>query len=47
MGALTEFEQYVATLDGEQKVTFDTILTPELTALWLPDPRNQPQVDAY
>ena len=47
MDALTELERYVSSLNGEQKAELDQMLAPELAAPWLPDPRNEPQVEAY
>ena len=47
MDALAEFEAYVAKLDDKDKAELDRLIEPELKALWLPDPRNQPQVKAY
>jgi hypothetical protein len=47
MNALKEFEQFVASLSPQDKADLDRLLAPELKAIWLPDPRNQPQVDAF
>lgn len=44
---MQELERYVASLDAAQKTELDTILHKELTAAWLPEPENQPQVSAY
>ena len=38
---------YVAGLSVEDKAELDKLLQPELTAKWLPDPRNEPQLQAY
>ena len=46
MDALAEFERYIASLDHEEKAELDDLLKPELEAIWLPDPRNKPQVAA-
>lgn len=45
--AFAEFEAFVAGLSAQEKGELDAMLAPELAALWLPDPRNQPQVAAY
>src|SRR5882724_3612747 len=47
MQSLAEIEAYLATLDEGQKAEFDALLTDELSALWLPEPENEPQVRAY
>ena len=47
MGALAEFEAYVAGLKPAQKAEFDELLKEQLKAVWLPDPENRPQMDAY
>ena len=47
MDALAELERYVASLDNAQKAELDVILRKELTATWLPEPENGPQVQAY
>ena len=47
MDALAELERYVASLDASQKSELDVILKKELTATWLPEPQNEPQVQAY
>ena len=38
---------YVAALSEEEKSELDRLLAPELAANWLPDPRNEPQLQAY
>jgi hypothetical protein len=38
---------YVAGLSEAQKAELDALLKPELAAKWLPDPRNEPQLQAY
>lgn len=38
---------YVASLSPERKAEFDKLLARELNAKWLPDPRNEPQLQAY
>lgn len=38
---------YVAGLSAAQKVDLDKLLARELLAKWLPDPRNEPQLQAY
>lgn len=47
MSALAELEQYVAGLSKPELAELDRMLAPELNSLWLPDPENQPQTDAY
>ena len=47
MGAIDEFLAYVGTLDEGQKRELDGLLKAELSAVWLPDPDNKPQVLAY
>ncbi len=47
MGVIGDPRAYVAALNQEQKVALDRILYPELSAKWLPDPRNEPQLQAY
>jgi hypothetical protein len=47
MSALLELEQYVAGLSGAQLAELDKMLAPELNALWLPEPENEPQCAAY
>lgn len=47
MDALLELERYVATLDDTQKKELDALLAPELAKVWLPEPENEPQVEAY
>src|ERR1039458_229419 len=37
----------IASLSPTQKVELDKILAKELSAKWLPDPRNEPQLQAY
>src|SRR2546427_422122 len=44
--ALSELDQFVASLDQEQKTELDAMLGPELGALWLPEPENEPQAAA-
>lgn len=38
---------YVASLSPQRKAEFDKLLAKELSAKWLPDPRNEPQLQAY
>ncbi len=45
--ALAELEKYVASLNPAQLAELDKMLEPELTALWLPEPENEPQCQAY
>jgi hypothetical protein len=44
---ITDPTAYVRGLNPEQKAELDRLLTPELTAKWLPEPRNEPQLQAY
>jgi hypothetical protein len=44
---LAGLEAYVSRLDGKRLATLDALIAPQLDALWLPDPRNKPQCDAY
>lgn len=45
--AITDPRAYVQGLSAEEKVQLDRLLAPELSAKWLPDPRNEPQLQAY
>jgi len=47
MDALADLEKYVSSLSAEDKAQLDVMLAPELSALWLPEPQNEPQVAAY
>lgn len=47
MDAFAELERYVASLDAKQKAELDAMLAPELSALWLPEPENEPQCQAF
>lgn len=47
MTDLAELERYVSGLNEKQKAELDSLLAVELSALWLPDPRNEPQLQAY
>lgn len=47
MTDLAELERYVSGLNDKQKAELDSLLAVELSALWLPDPRNEPQLQAY
>ncbi len=47
MSALAELEKYVAGLSKGELSELDAMLAPELKALWLPDPDNEPQTNAY
>lgn len=38
---------YIAKLSAEEKEELDKLIAPELAAKWLPDPRNEPQLQAY
>lgn len=38
---------FIAGLNSRQKAELDQILAKELRAAWLPDPRNEPQLQAY
>lgn len=45
--AIGDPKAYVASLSAEQKAELDRLLAVELSAKWLPDPRNEPQLQAY
>jgi hypothetical protein len=45
--AIADPRAYVAGLSAEEKKELDRLLGPELRAYWLPDPRNEPQLQAY
>jgi len=45
--ALAELEKYVSSLSKPELAELDKMLAPELKALWLPDPDNEPQTQAY
>jgi hypothetical protein len=45
--AIADPRAYVAGLNAEEKQELDRLLGPELRAMWLPDPRNEPQLQAY
>ena len=45
--AYADLRDYVASLDDTKKAELDRLIAPELTAKWLPDPRNEPQLQAY
>jgi hypothetical protein len=47
MSALAELEKYVESLSKPELAEFDKLVAQELHALWLPDPSNQPQTEAY
>jgi Terminase large subunit, T4likevirus-type, N-terminal len=40
-------DSYLALLDPSERAPLDQLLAPELAAKWLPDPRNEPQLEAY
>lgn len=42
-----ESRQYIASLSEKEKIELDKIIAAELKAKWLPDPRNEPQLQAY
>ena len=44
---ITDPVAYIAGLTPQSKREFDMLLAAELTAKWLPDPRNEPQLNAY
>ena len=44
---IRDVRAYVEGLSPQAKADLDKMLLPELTALWLPDFRNRPQVAAY
>lgn len=47
MTDLAELERYISGLNDKQKAELDNILAAELKAVWLPDSRNEPQLQAY
>lgn len=47
MSALAELHAYVDGLSKSELADFDKMLAPELKALWLPEPDNEPQGNAY
>ena len=47
MGAISNPREFVAGLDAKGKAELDAIIAKELAAKWLPDPRNEPQLQAY
>ncbi len=47
MDLLADLQRYVARLDPATKARIDILTAPERKALWLPDPRNKPQCQAY
>lgn len=44
---ITDPAAFIAGLNPAEKAELDRILEKELTAKWLPDPRNEPQLQAY
>ena len=47
MSMLAEFQEFVKGLSKQELAEFDRLAAPELQALWLPDPDNDPQTKAY
>lgn len=47
MQATEALERFVKSLDPKDKAELDALLAPELSKLWLPDPDNGPQLEAY
>ena len=47
MNVIDDPRKYIAGLNAKQKAELDSILRTELRAVWLPDPRNEPQLQAY
>jgi hypothetical protein len=45
--ALAEFEEFIAGMLPEEQAQLNQLLQKKLEAVWLPDPRNEPQVAAY
>lgn len=45
--AIDVLEKFLDELDGAGKKEFDRLFAQELSALWLPDARNEPQTTAY
>ena len=42
-----DLRAYVLSRSPDQKAELDRLMQPELRACWLPDPRNEPQLQAY
>lgn len=47
MNAMDDPRAYLASLGPAEKAELDKLLAPELKARWLPEPRNEPQLQAY
>lgn len=45
--AFADLEDYVTGLDQKKLTELDQLIGPELKSLWLPDPDNEPQTQAY
>ncbi|MFA6047150.1 MAG: hypothetical protein WC718_19365, partial [Phycisphaerales bacterium] len=45
--ATEALDRFVRSLDPKGKAELDALLAPELAKLWLPDPDNGPQLEAY
>ncbi len=47
MNVIDNAREWMRTASREQKAEFDRLAGPLLAAKWLPDPRNEPQLQAY
>lgn len=47
MNDLSDTKEMIAAMSDKEKAELDKILDKELKAKWLPDPRNEPQLQAY
>jgi hypothetical protein len=47
MNPLADLDALFRDVPPDDKAQFDTLLAPELSAEWLPEPANKPQIDAY
>jgi hypothetical protein len=45
--ATADLEKFIASLTPEGRAELDALIAPELKKLWLPDPDNGPQLEAY
>src|SRR6201996_3858610 len=44
---LADLERYISSLSKPELAELDRMLAPELSSVWLPDPDNEPQTQAY
>lgn len=47
LDAVEALDKFVKSLDLKGKAELDALIAPELAKLWLPDPENGPQLEAY